>query len=209
LLDGSYVAQGAGIYEVDYKVSDECGNEAFCSYTITIIVPEVVHRFTSCPDDITVTVNLGTNGAIIKYEEPVFESNCPGDTKIILQPEDAISGSFFPLGTTEVRYIADNFNCNVELCSFEVTVRFGFLLNPESQHTATEFYPNPTDGKVIIPNLMTYDRYEIIDDRGNILYIENNIQREEIDLSSLADGIYFVELEKEGEIEWAKIVKMR
>jgi len=209
LLDGSYIAQGAGTYEVNYKISDQCGNEAFCSYNITIIVPEVVHQFISCPSNITISTSPNSNGAVVNYEEPIFESNCPGDTKIIIQPEDAASGSFFPIGTTEVRYIADNFNCDVELCRFTITLRSGFVVSTELKNAATDFYPNPTKEKVNIPNLASYDRYKVIDNQGSILQIESDLQQEEIDLSQLANGIYFIELEKEGKIKRIKIVKTK
>ncbi|MEL6945010.1 MAG: HYR domain-containing protein, partial [Bacteroidota bacterium] len=208
LLDGSYIAQGAGIYEVKYKISDECGNEAFCSYTITITVPEIVHQFTFCPNDIIVNTSSGNDGTIVDYEEPIFQSNCPGDTKIIIQPEDAISGSFFPIGTTEVRYIADNFNCDVELCAFTVTVRAGNLLNTSVESEATAFYPNPSNGKINIQHLKTYDSYKVIDSQGNILIYKENIRHNDIDISQLINGIYFIELEKKEKLKKLKIIKI-
>jgi hypothetical protein len=61
-----------GTTKITYKITDACGNEAFCSFYVT--VKEGVSI--TCPNDITVDCQSGKNGAHVSWPLPQAYSCC-------------------------------------------------------------------------------------------------------------------------------------
>src|SRR5690606_37966077 len=70
----------------------------------------------TCPEDITVSTDAETCGAIVDFEAVVTE-NC--DYTLVYSHEP---GSEFPVGTTEVTVTATDASGNASNCTFNVTV---------------------------------------------------------------------------------------
>jgi hypothetical protein len=107
-----------GVYTESYQVIDAAGNNAECSFTITVEdpVPPVI----TCPVDFTVNNDPGVCGAVVNYSYPLNGDNCPGWTVELTQGLEP--GSVFPVGTTLVEFTITDDASNVMTCSFEVTV---------------------------------------------------------------------------------------
>ncbi|MYL22039.1 HYR domain-containing protein, partial [Halobacillus litoralis] len=107
-----------GTTQVTCIATDASGNESEpCMFEITVndTEPPII----SCPDDIIQDNDPGQCGAIVNYPDPVVMDNCPGATSACDPP----SGSFFPVGTTQVTCIATDASGNEsEPCMFEITV---------------------------------------------------------------------------------------
>ncbi|MDT0644384.1 HYR domain-containing protein [Zunongwangia sp. F363] len=107
-----------GVTTVEFTVTDEAGNTAVCSFTVTITddqAPEIEEM-----DDIVVDTDADNCGAIVNYEAPSATDNC-GIESIELT-EGLAPGSEFPTGTTTVTYTATDNNGNTATTTFTVTV---------------------------------------------------------------------------------------
>ncbi len=107
----------AGTTIVTYIATDDAGNTAECTFTVTVndIEPPVVQI---CPEDIVVSADPGECGAIVDWSVPIVADNCQaapvGSTHV--------PGSFFPIGTTFVLYGILDESGNANICTFFVTV---------------------------------------------------------------------------------------
>ncbi|MDO8366939.1 MAG: HYR domain-containing protein, partial [Saprospiraceae bacterium] len=102
-----------------YTVSDNAGNTAVCSFTVTVnsnIAPQLI----SCP--VNITVNADSNcAAVATWNLPVFAEICQ-DT-FTVSNNGYSSGNMFPLGGPSlVSYTATDLSNNETTCSFTVTV---------------------------------------------------------------------------------------
>lgn len=104
-----------GIYTVIYTAVDTSGNNAQCSFTLTVneVVPPVL---TNCPQDIS--VNTDTCNAIVSWIPPSATDNCLLDTVVV----NVESGSLFLETNTIVQYTATDVWGNSSTCTFTVTV---------------------------------------------------------------------------------------
>ncbi|MFN0036316.1 MAG: PKD domain-containing protein [Saprospiraceae bacterium] len=79
----------------------------------------------NCPPNITVNAVPGETTAVVNYPAPTATSTCPGSVPTLIPISGLPSGNPFPLGETEVCFIAkDNENCcsKPDTCCFIVTV---------------------------------------------------------------------------------------
>nr|WP_241551473.1 HYR domain-containing protein [Gramella oceanisediminis] len=107
-----------GTTTVSFTATDEAGNTATCSFTVTINddeAPEIEQK-----DDITVNTDAGSCGAVVDYTAPVASDNC-GIESLVLT-DGLNSGSEFPIGETMITYVATDSNGNTATSSFTVTV---------------------------------------------------------------------------------------
>ena len=84
-----------GTTTVTITATDAAGNTAQCTFDVT--VNDTEDPILAVPSDITVGNDAGQCGAIVNYNVN-FTDNCPG-ALLVVSPA---SGSFFPVGTTEV-----------------------------------------------------------------------------------------------------------
>ena len=76
----------------------------------------------SCISSIFDTVEIGTSGLVVSWEEPTATDN---SGVVTLASRDRFPGSFFVVGTTPVTYRFVDGAGNSALCSFDVTVGEG------------------------------------------------------------------------------------
>lgn len=108
-----------GVNTVTYEAEDEYGNTADCSFTVTVVDNEA--PVITCPADITVSNDPGSCDAVVNYPLPTVVDNCTNPITPILTLGIPTGGTF-PLGTTVLRYRAEDASGNSALCSFTVTV---------------------------------------------------------------------------------------
>ncbi|XP_072014219.1 hyalin-like, partial [Amphiura filiformis] len=115
-----------GTTPVTYIFTDSSGNEAQCSFTITVNVVDTIPPVISgCPLSATYTVPLGTPRRIVSWLEPAATDDC-GVMPTSLQSHSP--GDSFVVGVTQVTYIFSDSSGNDEFCSFSITGNCYFCL---------------------------------------------------------------------------------
>ncbi|MGE0636859.1 MAG: HYR domain-containing protein, partial [Bacteroidia bacterium] len=104
-----------GTTAVTWTATDAAGNTNTC--TMNVVVEDTEAPTVTCPGDIAIDNNPGDCGAVVTFAATSTD-NCPGET-ISFSPA---SGSFFPVGTTEVTATATDAAGNTATCTFNVTV---------------------------------------------------------------------------------------
>ena len=112
---GDFFALGQHV--VVYTCTDESGNTSQCTFQISIFDGQIP-LIENCPSDITVTTQNGDCSSVVDWVEPTITDNCPGLNVVNNLPP----GTTFPVGTTEVFYIAIDAGGLRDTCSFNVTV---------------------------------------------------------------------------------------
>ncbi|XP_070536967.1 hyalin-like [Ptychodera flava] len=107
-----------GSMDVTYTAEDSYGNQAKCTFTVTVkdIEPPV---FTNCPNDMTVDTSQGMNAAYVSWT-PANATDNSGVTPYVSTTSQP--GSTFPIGNTTVIYTAIDASDNQAECIFTITV---------------------------------------------------------------------------------------
>lgn len=109
----------AGTSLITYMATDDFGNSATCSFTITV-VDETQPAIVFCPSDIVVSTALNNCGATVNWDIPVFKDNCDGSSLTIINVYNP--NTLFPVGETLVEYFASDETGNLGTCTFTITV---------------------------------------------------------------------------------------
>jgi hypothetical protein len=111
-----------------------------CSFTVTI--NDTQAPSITCPANVNVTAGVQGDCAVVNYETPTVNDNCPGAT-VDCAPA---SGSCFPVGTTTVTCTATDVSKNSGNCSFTVEVMPASSLSPICE----SFSPAEGSGSVAV-----------------------------------------------------------
>lgn len=106
----------AGTTVVTYTATDLAGNTAVCSFDVNLI-DFVAPVFTSCPDDITVTIETAC-GTVVDWAFPTATDNCSDfqmDSTFL--PTDTLS-----VGVTNIVIRVFDTSNNYDTCAFQITV---------------------------------------------------------------------------------------
>ena len=107
-----------GITTQEYSVTDASGNEATCSFTVT--VTDVEAPVIDCPGTLNFPTSPGRCDGLAVFGIPTFTDNCPGGT--IVRTAGQPSNSLFPVGITVMVYTVTDANGNVSICTFNVVI---------------------------------------------------------------------------------------
>jgi len=93
------------------------------------------------------------------------------------------------------------------LSEITVTVEFEIIINIAQTTNNIRLYPNPTNA-VFVVETSNPAQITVSDATGKIVYSQNNLNSQvTIDLSSNANGIYFVKIVENGNITYKKLIK--
>ncbi|MCC8361246.1 HYR domain-containing protein [Salinimicrobium sediminilitoris] len=153
-----------------FIVTDAAGNTATCSFTVTINEAEDEEDpVISCPGNIEVLTDPGACGAEVEYEWPTATDNA-GEPTISIIDGGAVSGSFFPVGETEIQFEAKDATGNTATCTLKITVKDEeppeFTVCPQN---STQFV-SAVNGKYFVPDLL--GEVEAVDNCGNSIRYE-------------------------------------
>jgi hypothetical protein len=107
-----------GMTSIVYMATDSAGASDSCSFTVT--VQDTIAPTITCPSNIVASNDAGTCGTTVTYNAPSTFDQCPG--VITTLDSGLVSGSVFPVGTTNVVYEAEDSSGNAAYCSFTVMV---------------------------------------------------------------------------------------
>ncbi|TXD92307.1 tandem-95 repeat protein, partial [Gillisia hiemivivida] len=108
-----------GTTTVTFTATDAAGNQASCSFDVTITDNE--DPIFDTVSDINVNTDADSCGAVVTFSAPTATDNCDG-TVVTLNEGSLASGSEFPVGTTSVTYTATDAAGNTSTVSFDVIV---------------------------------------------------------------------------------------
>ncbi len=118
---------------ITYTATDTAGNTATTSFTVTVVDNEAPSI--TCPENIDVTVEIGTTSVVVEYAAVTTTDNCEGTT--VELTEGITSGEEFPLGSTTVTYTVTDASGNTATCTFTVNVEEEDLPNPPATPSAS------------------------------------------------------------------------
>jgi gliding motility-associated-like protein len=142
-----------GTTTVTYTATDDAGNTATCSITVTVNdTQEPI--ITNCPGNIMEATDPGSCDAIVNWTAPTASDNCTATLTASHDPGDT-----FPKGTTTVTYTAEDGDGNTATCSFDVTVEDGEAPELECIADVTVQIPSGTTSGVVndIPLFSLFD----------------------------------------------------
>jgi len=163
-----------GVTVVTYTATDAAGNSSTCSFRVTVR-NNSPPTFTGCPEDIR--LEAGETGEVsATWTEPVISNTC-GNVTVTASHAP---GDLFPVGTTEVTYVATRDDGATASCTFQVIVAY--------QNVTFEVVPLITpngDGiydKLTVKNLESYsDNNVVIVDRwGGLIYAASGYNNESV-----------------------------
>jgi subtilase family serine protease len=108
-----------GTTTVTYTATDIHGNVQTASFDVVVTDSELP-VITGIPENIVVSMDLESDGAVVTWDEPAATDNCGGYS--LEQSAGLASGSIFPVGITVVEYTATDASGNTTTASFTVTV---------------------------------------------------------------------------------------
>ena len=130
-----------GTHRIIWTAMDANGNRSTDIQLVTVVGDEPT---ITCPVVPTADTDPGMAGAVVYYTAPVANSSC-SDVEVI-RTEGLSSGSFFPVGTTTVSYMAIDGSNQMVQCSFTVTVEDNE--NPQIWVRVAPRYLWPADNKL-------------------------------------------------------------
>jgi hypothetical protein len=179
--------------------TDAAGNSTVQTQNVTI--SDVTVPTISCPTDMTVQ---SATDVIVNYSVPVGLDNCNGSST--LMTTGLASGSLFPVGKTTVTYKVTDIGNHTATCSFNVTVTGQSTGISNKVILTDEIYPNPTNGVLYVDLIKKTQSIEILDNYGAVIKLISDPQySNQIDLSNLSDGLYFVRIITDSGFDLKKI----
>jgi len=108
-----------GSTTVSYLVTDGSGNIDSCFFTVTVVDNEL--PVISCPGNISLNSDPQKCGATVTFSVTATD-NCPGYTINQTDGTGLSSGSFFPIGTTNLSFEVVDASGNTSTCNFSVQI---------------------------------------------------------------------------------------
>jgi hypothetical protein len=193
-MDTTYNCNDIGANTVVLSVIDPAGNSATCNAVITVVdllAPEI-----TCPGNQDTTLAAGDTYFLPDYISTGIVSiidNCLATLPNTTQTP--IAGTQLAPGINLVSITAEDEYGNIGTCNFEINV--GYLSLVEMDLSGIEIYPNPVSNWVNIKNHkgLNLEQAIIYDLMGNLILttqLNESISEQQLDLSHLNRGIYFV-----------------
>ncbi len=114
---------------VSFTINDH--DNPACTATVTVnppmpcstpLPPDTTTLSLICPSDITVNTAQGRSDTLIVFSNPTATTTCPGGMVTLTQTLGPASGDTFPVGVTDVCFLATDTCGNTATCCFKVTV---------------------------------------------------------------------------------------
>ncbi len=115
----NYTAPGT---VVDTLQNPGGGCDIIATYQIVSLTPAPSTVKINCPPSVGVTIPAGNTGEVVTYNAPTASTDCVCPGLAVNMTSGLASGSFFPVGTTQVCFAAEDSCGNSAACCFSVTI---------------------------------------------------------------------------------------
>ena len=196
--------------DVTLTVTDDDGNYSNISFNVA--VADNTKPTISCAASQTVyadeTHSYTVNGT--EFDPTETNDNC-GVASITndLNNASSLANTQLPEGTTTITWTVTDNAGNTENCSFDITVNVYATGIKTLQEEGILIYPNPTSEKINF-EFANYNIQKLIisDMSGKTLIEKTEIKtKETIDLSSLKNGFYIINIHTDNDVISTKIIK--
>lgn len=177
-----------------------------CIFDVTVEAAAPTNCMIICPDDIVLIAASGQTSAIVNY---LIDYQCETGSNLaeLILVEGLASGSGFPLDTTIVTYHLVYDNQVISNCSFSIIVKSDVSVF-DYNNSGLSVYPNPVIDKLNIDYAKDISSVSVFDLYGRQVFSqEANSNQVQLDLSSLANGLYFVILKTGNEFKSFRFLK--
>jgi gliding motility-associated-like protein len=156
----------AGTTTVKYTAEDANGNQVVCEFDVTVKVVDIP-VFTYCPENIQVKSNE-YGQAVVDWAVPTATTACSAVPLTLTSSHQP--GDIFPIGTTTVKYKAEDPFGNAGYCEFQVEVKqtdidinVSPLVTPDG---------NAQNDEWIVTNIENFkdNKVVIVDRWGSVIY---------------------------------------
>jgi hypothetical protein len=162
------------------------------TYILTIDTAEIDENFTiPCVGESVIIWGSPGNGTYNVLSGPAADMN-DGELTPSMETAYVITYSKTICGITTTDTVTVVVDCTLGL-------------NENSLNSLT-IYPNPTNAALTIENALNAN-IRIYDNTGKVVKTINNNQAPQISVSELVEGLYFIDLEKEGIVQTARFIK--
>jgi|GEM_PF-975897 len=200
-----------GVSTIEFTATDDAGNEAICTFTITVTDEEA--PVLTCPLDQFVGSDINDLYTLPDYfatGEATAVDNCTDPVTITSQ--NPIAGTQLPVGTQLVTLTAEDASGNSTSCTFNVTIEFTFGINDITLENGIMLYPNPTNGAITLVNKTagTLHYASIRDISGKtvkVINLKDMTTEKQFTVSNLASGTYLITIQGELGVTTKRIVK--
>ncbi len=188
-MSGSEVA--VGIYDISYRVSDECGQELTCAFQVEVLPDTTTVFGITCPDDIYRTVSKLGETIVIEWDEPIISVPCEAGYTL-RRTTGVPSGSRFTIGYADIVYqLKDN-------CGNEATCSFKIFVDQAPIGNRVLPFPNPVQKVVHFPivDQWSVTQLTITDAFGRVVVQQTVSSNETLSVNSQQwqQGTYFWQL---------------
>ncbi len=193
-------------------VSDASGNIASCITEVSVV--DLLAPVITCPADQTVDPGQGNLFYIVPdyfaTGEATAEDNCTDPVTITSQ--SPVVGAALPEGPHTITLTAEDEYGNVSECSFVLTVKTILGAGENVLDAGLILYPNPASNVVTLMNKtnISLEKMMIYDINGRLVNQINlsTMQGDKaIDVSSLATGVYMVQITGENASSVKRLIK--
>ena len=188
-----------GAQTVTLTATDPAGNTDTCTTTVTVV--DNLGPAMDCPVDEMVSYDAGetfyTLPDYVADGDVTADDNCTASSAIT---QDPVSGTQLPLGTHTITFESTDDEGNDSTCSFELTVVEILFIQDANLKEGLSISPNPASDMMNITSTnVNLTNITIVDISGKLLFSVSNLdtERQTIDISTLAQGIYFVQVNEE------------
>ncbi|WP_299767617.1 T9SS type A sorting domain-containing protein [uncultured Dokdonia sp.] len=187
----------AGTTTNTYEVAGNDGSILSCSFDVTV-VDETQPFFIGCLDDFEVNQEGNATVTLEDFTVSIIASdNC---SESITITQDPIGGTILDQNTVQtVTMTATDASGNTAICTFDITVLSSLGIDDETLNDAISIYPNPARDVITLTNTGNepITQITIVDINGRVIQsISNNsISERQINISTYATGVYFVQIE--------------
>lgn len=195
---------------ITLTVTDDAGN--YNEVTFNVVVADNTNPTISCLSNQTIDLTQGQSTYTVSASEfdPVsVDDNCTiAGVNNNFNSSSSLSGAQLPIGTTTIEWTATDLAGNTATCNFDVTVN-AYVGIVETVSQAISILPNPTNGNIVIVcKHMRIEQLNILDITGKSVATYSNVESgQQIDLSNLGNGVYFINILTQSGVETTKIVK--
>ncbi|NQV52398.1 MAG: gliding motility-associated C-terminal domain-containing protein, partial [Flavobacteriales bacterium] len=92
------------------------------SQILNITALDTIHPVITCLDSIVQDNDIDECGAVVEFNWPTATDNCTVDSIVQIDTTGLDSNSFFPVGVTQLTYVAYDQSGNTDTCSFIIEV---------------------------------------------------------------------------------------